>query len=200
MSDSLFRDKVNRINLVCMICCFIGNTFCSILLGVQMKYIRGKFYTNNLVGALSEIAAFTLSGILIKCCGIKPTLVVSYVIAFSGMLALLLTTTMNQLYLSFFILGCKFGISCAKSTAYLANFWIFPQNIVATAFGICNIVGKLFTIFAPYVAELKPESISQTIFVIIMSVTLLTSLAIIEPKEEEDILPTKMSDEKLEKE
>ena len=78
-----------------MVSCFVGNSFCFYLLGIQMKYIRGKFYTNNLVGALSEIAAFTTSGILIKFVGIKPTLVIAYLVALAGMLALLLTDTMN---------------------------------------------------------------------------------------------------------
>jgi len=92
-------------------------------------------------------------------------------------------------------LACKFGISCAKSTAYLANYSIFPVTIVATAFGICNIVARVSTIFAPFVAELKPDSISQTVFVCIMSLATLTSLAIIEPKEGDSELPTKMPKE-----
>jgi len=91
----LFKNRKNLINLGCMVSCFVGNSFCFYLLGIQMKYIRGKFYTNNLVGALSEIAAFTCSGILIKYVGIKPTLVIAYIIALAGMLALLLTDTMN---------------------------------------------------------------------------------------------------------
>jgi hypothetical protein len=60
-----------------------------------MKYIRGEFYINNHVGAFSEIVAFMFSGVLIKFFGIKPTLVISYMVACIGMLALLVTTTMN---------------------------------------------------------------------------------------------------------
>ena len=117
-----FTNKRNLMNLACMISCFVGNSFCFYLLGIQMKYIRGKFYTNNMVGALSEVAAFSTSGILINYVGIKPTLVIAYAIALTGMAALIFTSTLNQLYLSMMIMGCKFGISCAKSTAYLANY------------------------------------------------------------------------------
>lgn len=159
-----------------------------------MKYIRGNFYINNHVGAISEIIAFMTSGILIKFFGLKTSLVASYMIACIGMLALLLTTTMNQLYLSIFIMMCKFGISCAKSTAHLANYQIFPVGIVATVFGICNIVSRVSTIFSSYVGELKPDSISQSIFVGVMLITTLTSLAIIEPGERGAILPTRKSE------
>ena len=125
-----------------------------------MKYIRGDFYMNNYAGAFSEILAFTTSGILIKFFGLKKSLVISYMIACAGMLALLMTETMNQFYLSMFIMCCKFGISCAKSTAHLANYQIFPVGIVATVFGICNIVSRISTIFASFIGELKPDSIS----------------------------------------
>ena len=75
---------------------------------------------------------------------------------------------------------CKFGISQAKSTAHLANYQIFPVSIVATVFGICNIVSRISTIFASFIGELKPDSISQSIFVGVMILTSITSLAIIE--------------------
>jgi len=155
-----FTNKRNIMNLCCMVSCFVGNSFCFYLLGIQMKYIRGKFYTNNMVGALSELAAFSTSGILIKFFGIKPTLVIAYMIALLGMAALIFTSTLNQFWLSIMILGCKFGISCAKSTAYLANYQVFPVTIVATAFGLCNVVARVSTIFAPFIAELKPDSIA----------------------------------------
>ena len=60
-----------------------------------MKYIRGDFYVNNYTACLSEVVAYMTSGLLIKFFGIKPTLVISYMISCLGMLALLLTSTMN---------------------------------------------------------------------------------------------------------
>merc|ERR1711988_1316465 len=77
------------------------------------------------------------------------------------MAAYLFTNTLNQVLLSAMVLACKFGLSCAKSTAYLANYQVFPVQIVATAFGLCNIVARVTTILAPYIAELKPDSIAQ---------------------------------------
>lgn len=186
-------------NLFCMMSCFVGNSFCFYLLGIQMKYIRGKFYTNNLVGAISEIAAFSTSGILIKFLGIKPTLVIAYLIALTGMASLIFTSTLNQFYLSLMILGCKFGISCAKGTAYLANYQVFPVSIVATAFGLCNVVARVSTIFAPFVAELKPDSIAQYIFLGIMCFTSMTSMLIQENKEDEVTpLPTRKDEKEKE--
>ena len=71
MSDQLFKNKRNILNMGCMISCFVGYSFCQALVGIQMKYIRGDFYLNNHVGAISEAVAFATSGILIKFFGIK---------------------------------------------------------------------------------------------------------------------------------
>lgn len=97
------------------------------------------------------------------------------------------------------LLGCKFGISCAKSTAYLANYQVFPVAIVATAFGICNVIARVSTIFAPFIAELKPDTIAQYLFLGIMCLTSLTSMLIQENKEE-DTTPLPTSKEGGEKE
>ena len=62
-----------------------------------------------------------LSGILIEKIGIKPTLVISYVIAILGMGALILVDPESQFLLCLFILGSKFGVSQAFNVAYVGN-------------------------------------------------------------------------------
>jgi hypothetical protein len=61
-------------------------------------------------------------------------------------------------------LGSKFGISSVYNIAYIGNTEIFPISVVATSFGVCNLISRLATIFSPFVAELQPESISQWVF------------------------------------
>ena len=48
----------------------------------------------------------------------------------------------------------------AIGTAALALYELFDVHIVATAFGICNIFARITTITSPYIAELKPDTIS----------------------------------------
>jgi len=43
--------------------------------------------------------------------------------------------------------------------SYVGNYKMFPASIVGTTMGICNIFSRVSTIFAPYVAEIDPESV-----------------------------------------
>jgi hypothetical protein len=60
------------------------------------------------------------------------------------------------------------------NACYVANMEVFPAHILGMAFGICNTFARVSTIVAPYIAELKPEMISEVIF---CAVVLLASVA-----------------------
>jgi hypothetical protein len=75
-------------------------------------------------------------------------------IGFAGMISLILVKTESQFWIALFILGSKFGISSVYNIAYIGNTEIFPISVVATSFGVCNLVSRLATIFSPFVAEL----------------------------------------------
>ena len=53
-----------------------------------------------------------------------------------------------------FILIAKSGVTGTYNICYLANAQLFPAVFAGTAFGICNIGGKMATVLAPIVAEL----------------------------------------------
>jgi hypothetical protein len=80
------------------------------------------------------------------------------------------------------ILGGKFGISQAFNIAYLGNQELFPTAIVATSYGICNIFSRVTTIFAPYAAEIKPESVSEWLFVAVAGLAMFASANLKKPK------------------
>lgn len=107
------------------------------------------------------MVAFVTAGILLDKIGIKATLVVSYVVGLIGMFALIVTPKdVSQVAISFMVLGAKFGVSQAFVVSYVGNYALFPSSIVGTTMGICNIFSRVSTIFAPYVAELKPDTVS----------------------------------------
>ena len=118
---------------------------------------------------------YMFSSFMAKMFGLKPALCISYLIAMSGMAALLMTTTMNQVLLCIFILMSKLGITCAIGTAYVTNYQLFPPSIVATVFGLINIMARSSAILAPYIVELKPFSICQWSFVFITTLSAIIS-------------------------
>lgn len=96
------------------------------MISYQLKYIKGDIYINGIVSSMSELIAITLSGVTIKYFNIKFTLLLSWLIAFSGMISLIEVDPDNQYTLAFFILGCKYGISQAFNVVYIANVKLFP--------------------------------------------------------------------------
>ena len=70
--------------------------------------------------------------------------------------------------------------------AYLGNQKLFPTLIVTTSFGVCNIFARVSTIFATYLAEIKPETISEWVYCFITLFAFFVSFMIKEPKEESE--------------
>ena len=103
------------------------------------------------------------------------------------MTSLILINTDSQILLGLFILGSKFGVSQAFNLAYYGNIQIFPVNIVASSIGYCNIFARMSTIFAPFIAELKPEYISEWTFVATCCVALISGLSIRKPTNQTQI-------------
>lgn len=110
--------------------------------------------------------------------GLKYSLVMSFALAACGMLCLTFIDTLNQLLLALFILGSKYGVSQVFNMAYLGNVRIFPTSLVATSFGMCNIFARFGTQFAPFVAELQPESISKWVFTTMMLVSMVVVIGL----------------------
>ena len=178
IKEEILSNKVYIMNICCMCIVWASASFGYYLIGYDLKYIRGNKYINGIISSSSECVAFLAAGVLIEVVGVKKTLIGSYILALIGMVSLIATTTDDQVALSFMILGAKFGVSVVFVVAYVGNYSLFPGTIVATTMGICNIFSRISTIFAPYVAEVKPDTTSQVIFCVIMAMALVSSFAI----------------------
>merc|ERR1712078_245419 len=93
------------------------------------------------------------------------------------MLCLTYVGTDSQPILAVFILLSKLGITQVFNMAYLGNVKVFPTSLVATSFGVCNIVARFGTQFAPQVAEMDPI-ISKWVFTILVLATAVISIGL----------------------
>lgn len=161
---------------------WLSASFGYYLIGYQLKYIKGDLYVNAVITSSSEIAAYLVSGFLFEKFGIKIVLSASFLISMMGMGALIAYQPHgdSQFLLSLFILGSIGGVSCAFNICYLGTHTLFPVSIVATAFGVCNCAARVFTIAAPYVAEL-PVTTSQYAFLGVVFAAFAASLLIRKP-------------------
>ena len=101
------------------------------------------------------------------------------------MVALLFYTGDTIALLALMIMGSKFGVAVAFNTVYVGTDALFPISVIGTAFGVCNIPARIFTIAAPEVAEMKPTSIAKYAFIIFISLALITNIFFVEKKAEE---------------
>lgn len=166
--QELKSNKFHLLNMIIMACVWLSASFNFYLIGYQLKYLKGNLYINGIVSSLSEIVAAVTTSVFLYNLGIKYSLVVSFGIAAAGMLCLIFVKTENEIVLSIFILGSKYGVTQVFNMSYLGNVKVFPTSLVATSFGLCNIIARFGTQFAPFIAELKPESISKWVFTIMM--------------------------------
>jgi len=140
--------------MIGMVIIWVSGSFCYYLISYQLKYIEGDLYLNSIVSSISEIIAYVISGLLCKRLGLKLSLRLSLLAAFFGMICLILFDNANRYIIAFFILGSKFGISAVYNIAYIGNTELFSLKILATSYGICNLVSRIATIFSPFIAEL----------------------------------------------
>ncbi len=76
-----------------MAICWFAASFCYYLISYELKYIKGDLFVNGIVSALSEIAAYALSGYLMKFFDITNILRMSYGLGVLGMVLLILIPT-----------------------------------------------------------------------------------------------------------
>jgi hypothetical protein len=183
LSD-LVKVKRNFNNLLCMIYIWIASSFGLYLITFQMKYLPGNIYVNTLVSSIVDIPISIIAGVVYYKYGVRVTLPIFYVISTFGAILLIMFGGLNDALDSILVMLARCGVKVALDLCYLANSTIFPAIFAGTAFGLCNIGGKLFTIIAPLLAEVgKP--IPMITFSIVTGAAVFVALMLRPPKSSE---------------
>lgn len=152
----LVKIRRHLINLMLMIYIWIASSFDMYLITFQMKYLPGSIFVNTLVSSGFDIPISICAGFLYAKIGVKYTLPIFYTISLLGGIALVLVGDAEG-YPSFvpplLVMTARLGVKVALDLCYLANSTIFPAIFAGTAFGLCNLGAKLFTIMSPLLAE-----------------------------------------------
>ena len=111
------------------------------LINFNMKYVGGSMLSNIIASVSSEFMANIASLIMLSWIGDKLTLIWFFLISTcSGFI--FCSITLTPLSTAFLILLSKFGISAAFCSVFVVTSKVFPSVYVATAFGICNVMGR----------------------------------------------------------
>ena len=168
----LLHDKVLRSNLIGCIIIWSMCAFNFYLLTFFMKYFPGNIFENSLSFAISDVIAFTLSGLVIK----RTTVVFGYKIAF------LISTTGGILYMLFSsveaaipILICisRMGVVMAFNMGYISVPKLFPTKFQSTVYAVVNFFSHLIACAAPLFAEI-PAPVPYVAFIAAIVISVLS--------------------------
>ena len=168
-----------------MIWMWSATTFNLYTMNFYLKYIPGGKFVNFSMAGGAEVLANIFIGIVFKYLQVKWSFFVGYCLAAAGGVCLIFQAQFenSDLLIATFVLLGKFGIAMAQCTCFIATPWLFPIQVNATAFGICNLVGRLFALAAPIVAEFE-SPLPMMIFSVACAISILLSFFIQQPKGE----------------
>jgi Na+/melibiose symporter-like transporter len=118
---------------------------------LYIKYIPGSEYLNFTVSGVSEICAHLSTGLLFSKLGARNSYLIGFVLALAGGVCLIFMDRFqdNIPLLALFVVLAKFGASMCMCVCYICTPWVFPTLLCGTAFGICNVFGRLCQAVAP---------------------------------------------------
>jgi len=151
------------VNLILMTIFWTVSSFNYYIMTFYLKYIPGSVYTNTSLSCMAEVLSYIASGLVMNAFGVKLSFIISFILAATGGIFLVIFFNADGFLIAVFVLFAKFGISFAFNVSYLATPQMFPTHLCSTAFGICNLFARGSTILSPLIAEL-PDPIPMSIF------------------------------------
>ena len=140
-----FTNPVLFLNILIMMGVWSVSSGGYYLINFNMKYVGGSILSNIIASVSSEFTANIASLILLNAIGHKLTLIAFFLI--SGVSGFVFCTiSLNSFTTALLILLSKFGISAAFCSVFITTSMVFPSRYVATAFGMCNVIGRTVSI------------------------------------------------------
>ena len=151
-----------RANLICMTWLWTATTIDYFIINFYLKYIPGSEFLNFSIAGLSEIFAHVAVGALYEKVGPRFGFLIGYSIALCGSIPLFFQNKLDSIdgaggvaAIATFVLLAKFGCSACYCICYISTPTLFPTRLAATAFGVCNLVGRTLGALSPVIAEMK---------------------------------------------
>ena len=129
-------------------------TFGFYLLTFYLKYFPGNLFENAAIFAGSDLLAYVLSGIVLKCTRLCTAIrIASFIAGTGGILYLFVSDFTN--FAPLVICLARVGMSMLYNICLISVNRLFQTQTVTTAYGIVNFCAHIFSCLAPMVAEIK---------------------------------------------
>ena len=138
-------------------------SFAFFLVPFYLGSIKSNVYHMSLSVEFAEFMSSLVCLFITKIMPLKTALVLFSTLVCLGTTCLLIYTNSTltdrtrdpkdgNLY-PIILLLINFGVVASFDVAYLINAEYFPPAILSTAYGVCNVVGRLVSIFSPIIAK-----------------------------------------------
>lgn len=123
------------------------------LIGLNSKYLPGDVFDNVIAISVTDVVSNLAAGFILGKINLRYSICFVSIITFVGGLLIASAPQTTQM-MPFFIILIRTGANGLFAICYVATASMFPTLFSASAFGICNVAARTFTIFAPQVAEM----------------------------------------------
>lgn len=177
----LFEDKDLVFNLFAMSCIWSICSFSFYLGKFQLKHVAGDVFRNSFFSSIADTLAKPVGFYLYRKLQAKRALSFLFTLSLIGSIPVIFSETASQGYNDYVVPAClfvmNFGTSAIFGNLYIGHMDLFPVVFSNTSMGICNILARLCTVFAPIVAEID-EPTPEIIFSILVATAIIITLFI----------------------
>ncbi len=156
---------------------WIASTFCYFLMDFFVKYLPGSIYVNQLVASLSMFG-YLMAEPLAAITNNKQTQLISFVIALIALLIMLLCHHLNEYLFALIFLLMKSAYCMNFSALFCIHNDLFPTQLLASSYGFCNFLARLFTLLAPLLAEVENREIPMYVMIVITLLALFATIGL----------------------
>jgi len=169
-------------------------SFAFFLIPFYLTSMKANIYYLSLATEAAEFLASIICLFIAHVMDLRKALFMCCCIVFAGCIAMMIATKISDsdnqgetniqdnLLSSALIMLTNLGVVIAFDVAYLINAQLFPTVLLATAYGVCNILGRSISIFSPIVAKL-PHPIPLVALALFAGVSGFLSLGLIKRKD-----------------
>jgi hypothetical protein len=159
--------KVYARNLMIMTVTWSFGSFAFFMVPFYLQNVKANIFYLSLATEFAEFMASVVCAVISRFMELRRALQLSCAFIAAGSFAMVFiakemasedgTGSLSEkatLFNTVLILVTNFGIVLAFDLAYLINAQLFPTVLLATAYGCCNIMGRLISISAPVAANI----------------------------------------------
>jgi hypothetical protein len=154
--------------------CWTVVSFNYYLIIFHLPKFDGNLYLNGFSITIAELGGNLVIGLIIVYFGLKRTLFICFsAMALSSLILAFSFIDLNILN-ALLLFGVKFFNTCAFAAVFYGTNALFKDEMVAIIFAICNLFGRLITVFCPLVATCQ----TSTVIVVYLSLSLFSTICV----------------------